>query len=51
MSAKMIGKQMGISPRTVETYLEKIKNKFKVSSKFELVYKVITEIFDHLVNI
>lgn len=48
MTSKMIGKKMGISPRTVECYLENLKNKFKVFSKLELIDNIITHIFDNL---
>lgn len=37
LSAKMIGKVMNISPRTVEIHLSQIKEKFKVRNKSEMI--------------
>lgn len=40
-TAKSIGKMMGLSHRTIEHHLEKIKLKFSVNSRAELIAKVI----------
>lgn len=45
-TAKMIAQELGISPRTVESYCEQIKLKFNVSSKSELIDKTISHFFD-----
>lgn len=42
-TAKEIAKILGLSPRTVEHYLEIIKSKLKVTSKSELIEKIILE--------
>lgn len=39
-SAKQIAKQLGISPRTVETYIEQLKIKFECRSKLALIGKL-----------
>lgn len=41
MTAKMIAYQLGISSRTVESHLAKIKIKLNVYSKSELIAKVL----------
>jgi DNA-binding CsgD family transcriptional regulator len=46
MTAKAIGKHLAISPRTVEHYLENIRNKFNVKNKIELIDKL----FNYLHN-
>ncbi len=38
---KMIGKMMGLSPRTVEHYIESVKGKLGVRTKLELIDKAI----------
>lgn len=40
-SIKQIAKRLGISPRTVESHLDTIKNKLQCDSKSELIEKVI----------
>ncbi len=42
-SAKSIGKRLGLSYRTVEDHIEKIKYKFHCTSKTELIEKAIIE--------
>lgn len=39
-SAKQVARQLGISPRTVETYLEQLKIKFECRSKLALIGKL-----------
>lgn len=41
-TAKQIGKNLGISRRTVENYLANTKNKLNVSTKAELIEKIIS---------
>lgn len=41
LSAKRIGRSMNISHRTVEKYIENLKNKFKCDSKSSLLYRCI----------
>lgn len=42
LTAKVIARNRGISPRSVESCLDNVKNKFRVSSKIELI-----EAFNH----
>lgn len=42
-TAKMIAKALQLSPRTVEHYLENIKAKYEVSSKADLIEKIISK--------
>lgn len=41
LSSKQIAKELNISHRTVEFYLESIKNKFKCRTRLELICKFI----------
>jgi DNA-binding CsgD family transcriptional regulator len=45
---KMAGKLLSISPRTVETHIERLKNKFNVNTKAELITLVMGHIFNSL---
>lgn len=47
MTAKMIARTLKISHRTVESYLEILKLKFRVNTKIELIDKVVSFIFPH----
>jgi len=40
-SSKQIGKILELSPRTVQSYLDKIKNKFNCNTRSELIQKAI----------
>jgi DNA-binding CsgD family transcriptional regulator len=42
-TSKMIGKILNLSPRTIEQYMTKIKIKFKVTSKTELMEKILND--------
>jgi DNA-binding CsgD family transcriptional regulator len=39
-TAKASAQQLGLSPRTVESYLETVKHKFNVSNKSDLIEKI-----------
>ncbi|MBL0941720.1 MAG: helix-turn-helix transcriptional regulator [Alphaproteobacteria bacterium] len=43
MTAKEIARELSLSPRTIESYLENIKNKMCCYSKSQLIAKVIHE--------
>ncbi len=43
LTAKQIAKELHLSPRTVEFYLERVKNKFNCQSKSELVFKIVNQ--------
>lgn len=43
MTAKEIAKELKLSPRTVETYLENIKTKIDCFSKTQLIQKIIKD--------
>lgn len=45
---KLIGRHMGISPRTVEHYLDNIKRKLHVKTKSELIEKVVQTIWPEM---
>lgn len=45
---KLIGQQLGLSPRTVEYYLINIKRKLNVKTKSELIEKVIQHIWPEI---
>lgn len=45
---KLIGQQMSLSPRTVESYLENIKRKLNVKTKSELIEKVIQSVWPEM---
>jgi DNA-binding CsgD family transcriptional regulator len=47
-SAKYIGRHLGISPRTVEQYIQNLKVKFNANSKCELLHKVLATEFTHV---
>jgi len=40
-TAKLIGKYLGVSPRTIEEYVSNLKTKFNAQNKYELIDKAI----------
>lgn len=49
-TSKQIGKKLNLSHRTIETYIENIKNKFYLKSKFEIAEKFINVTSDYDFN-
>jgi LuxR family quorum-sensing system transcriptional regulator SolR len=47
-SAKYIARYLGISHRTVEQYIERLKTKFNATSKFDLLHKVSATDYLHI---
>ncbi len=45
---KLIGQQLSLSPRTIEYYLDNIKQKLKVKTKSELIEKVVQHIWPEM---
>lgn len=45
---KLMGAHLGLSPKTVEHYVENIKNKLNVKSKSELIGKLVKEIWSEI---